>query len=228
MKHNLVVLLGTLIYLTIVPLLFLGWAATGLFIPYLVLDHGRVSGNVVGNSGPIRIRTIARLEPVAPAQVATPPAVVEVEVIIPEQASAEPVVVAPTLSEPPEPASSTEVLIDPLSVAAAEDTAMVAEAAPAPVEPPVPVEPAAPQAAAPETAADDELPVTSPLAETINPPDDLPVIEFPAEPVVVEPAPPVIAANPPPQNNPPAPVESPKSTFVPDSSFFDQLLDQVK
>jgi hypothetical protein len=52
------------------------------------------------------------------------------------------------------------------------------------------------------------------------------MVEAPAEPIIVEPVQPEIVANPapPPQTAPAAPSEP---TFVPDSSFFDQLLEQV-
>ena len=196
------------LFLTI-PLLVFACGVIGL-IAYLTLNFYAATNETVQNSQAVRIRTIPELAPGSPAPVINEP-VVEVEAAKPVEAPVEPVVSAPTLFETNDP---IDVSTDPLPEDAEEETATALEVAPAPIEP------AAPQAV-PDTIVDNE-----PATETIEVVEEAPVIEIPAEPVKIEQRPlPEVAAHPVSASIPP---EAPKSDFVPGSSFFDQLLDQLE
>jgi hypothetical protein len=54
------------------------------------------------------------------------------------------------------------------------------------------------------------------------------VVESPAEPIPAEPPPEIVSAPAPPPQPVPSPTPVPSEpSFVPDSSYFDQLLDQL-
>ena len=126
------------------------------------------------------------------------------------EAPAEPVIGAETSAEPPpvEEARSAPAPVPTQDEAAEPTETIVSEAAPI------------------DTAISDEEIAAGPEDGPSPSNEDMSMIEAPGEPIIVEPVQPVIAANPAssPQQAPAAPSEP---TFVPDSSFFDQLLEQV-
>lgn len=226
MKRNQISGLKFLGFSLAIPLLILFCAASGL-VSYLAFSIlGAAAGGAAPDSGPVRIRTLPKLTLVAPAPVtnepelhlagvieaAEPEPVVDIEAppVVEVQAPVEPVIEAETSAGPP-PVEEAERAPNPVPTQEEAAAPAASEAAPLDTTP----------------AVDDEAagPENGPLSQQ----EDMSPVEAPAEPIIVEPVQPVIAANPapPPQQAPAAPVAPSEPTFVPDSSFFDQLLEQV-
>jgi hypothetical protein len=226
MKRNQILGMKLLGFSLAIPLLIVVCAGTSL-VSYLAFSSlGAAAGGTAPDSGPVRIRTLPGLAPVAPAPVtnesdlhltgvieeAEPEPIVEIEAPPVVEAPAEPVIEAETSAEPPVEEAGIAPEPVPTQDEAAEPTkTIVSEAAPLD---------------APTTA---EGTAAGPENGSSPPVEDLSMVEAPAEPIIVEPVQPEMAANPapPPQKEPPAPAAPSEPTFVPDSSFFDQLLEQV-
>lgn len=214
MKHNHNMGPKILIFSAAVPLLIFTCLATGL-IAYLAFNLDVGAGRISRDSGTVRIRTIPELAPASPTLVTTEPAQ-SVERPALAEVPAETVLSEPALIGPANEAETSS------GSSPAEETKMVIETASVQNEPPVvettPV----------DTAAVKKSSTVLPQPEVSVPPENLPRVEVPVAPVPPEQTLPDLAANPlPPQNKLPVQTVPSEPSFVPDSSFFDQLLDQV-
>jgi len=207
MKHKQTSGLKILTFSLAMPLLIFSCVAVSL-LSYLAFSSlGLTADKSAPDSGPVRIRTIPELETIPPEPVTEGPDLAEVI----EEREPEPVIeieASPVVEAPAEPALGTETLTT---------SSPVEEARTAPETVPL------------DTAAADEDTAAVPENGTSPQVEDLSMVEAAAEPIVAEPVQPEIAANPapPPKKDPPAPAAPSEPTFVPDSSFFDQLLEQV-
>jgi hypothetical protein len=224
LKRNLVLGLNILTFIFGVPLLIFLCTTVGLVF-YLAFNNlDAAVSRIARDSGPVRIRTIPSLAPVSPTPVTNGP-IERAEGLSPVEIPSEPVLPGPL------PAEETRT---------ASETTSVQNVPAVPAEVEALVESISSEPALPDTAAGSEDTTTSAAAaagpgpadqnEEPTPAENLPVVEVPVEPVPSDqPAPESVAHPlPPPQKDPPAPTASPESSFVPDSSFFDQLLDQVE
>jgi hypothetical protein len=207
----------------IIPVVIVVMVITTLFLLAVVNPPAETAAR------PLRIRTLAPLpeQPVAVVEVVDQAGPVAVTVprpaapAIEEAVEAEPAteivaaVIVPEAEAPP-PATDIETGLEETAAeeAIAGNTDAIAEPETPPAEEPV-------VAAAVNPEPVESLPeAQSPVIEESNN-----EVTTPSEPV--EPEEPVPTPTPPPPPPPPPPADS-GSDFVPDSSFFDQLLEQVK
>jgi hypothetical protein len=227
MKRNHFSGLNIAIFITAISLLIFMCAAISL-LSYLAFSSlvDAATNRTARDTEPVRIRTIPDLEPVAPTPADIGPElhlaeVMEVGVLeLAIHSEAPPVTEAPAEPVVSAPAAPT----GPLPV---EETGSAPEVVPTQDEA---AEQAAPAAPPLDTAAASEV-TTVPLQLEASPPvEDLSMVEVPAEPIAAQPVPPEPGAKPGPlpQKMPPAPTAPSEPSFVPDSAFFDQLLDQVE
>ncbi len=230
MKRNRMLGLNILIFILALPLLTLMCAAISLlsYLAFSSLDAAVSS--TTPDTGPVRIRTIPELAPVSPAPELHLAEVIDDSVSEPAAQTKAP----PVAEAPAEPASEADM---PTGPSPEEEPGPAPETTtPAAME--VSAEVVSSAEALPETAVDGEEVTTSAAAvpdpgpadqyEEPAPAENLPVVEVPIEPVPAAPPPEIVTA-PAPRPQPEAPAQTAPSepSFVPDSSFFDKLLEQV-
>ena len=209
MKRNLVLGLNILTLIFTVPLLIFMCTTTGL-VSYLAFNNlDAAVSRTARHSGPVRIRTIPPLDLISPAPVTNEP-------LAPAEAQVDPTVSEAALVGP---ANDIETST---GSSLAEETRMTQETGLTQNEPVAPAEVVVPAVMPLDTAAGNKSSTASPHNEVPGPAENLPVVEVPTVLAPAEPPAPEIAVNP--ESAQTAPSEP---TFVPDSSFFDQLLEQV-